>query len=228
MRGLLVLLLTLLSVSVFANQKSKIIFDKNVPAGVQERFFQDLSFLNNVELSQETPFHLKIFGAFNKGSSYRSFFEERIKTVGYDEDPSNNAMAYVHPFYLNKMFFARNFTKFSVPQVSRVAVMYHESRHTEVKNGMWMHEICPTPFIGDDGKEVVGEVSGVKLAGEPACDTTELGAYALGGILLNNISRFCENCNEKVKMDADFFADAAAKRIIDANAKKKLKMDFGE
>jgi len=228
MRGLLVLLLTLVSVSTFANQKSKIKFDKNVPADVQERVYEDLNFLNNIELTQETPLHLKIFRSFSKGTSYKSFFEERIHTVGYDDNPNNNAMAYVQPFYLNKMFFARNFIKFSVPQVSRVSVMYHEARHTEVSKGMWMHATCPTPFIGDDGKEVVGEVSGMKLAGEDACDTTELGAYALGGILLNNISRFCENCNEKVKMDATFFAEGAAKRIIDRDAKKKLKKDYGD
>jgi hypothetical protein len=228
MRELFVLLLTVVSLSVFAGQRSKIKLDKNVPADVQDRMLEDLNFLYNVNLTDESPLHKKIFGTFKKSASYKSFFETRIKSVGFDEDPSNTATAYVHSFYLNKMFFAKNFVKFSVPQVSRVSVMYHEARHTELSKLWWSHVECPTPFIGDDGKEVLGEVSGIKLEGKDACDTTELGAYALGGILLNNISRFCENCNEKVKMDADFYGDAAAKRIIDINAKKKLKRDFGE
>lgn len=222
MRGFVYLIVLLFSLPIFANQ---FVFDKNVTSEVKTQMLNDLNFIYQVELSRVSPLHTKIFGKFVKDKTYRSFFTSRVKKVGYDSTQTS-AMAYVQIFNPNKMYFALNFVKFKVPQVSRVLTMYHESRHTEYSKGNWTHATCPMPFIGEDGKEVVGETTGIKLAGLDACDTTELGAYALGGILLNNLSKFCSNCTEKVKMDANFYAEAARKRIIDAGAQKRLKVDY--
>ena len=44
--------------------------------------------------------------------------------------------------------------------------------------------------------------------------------------MLKNISKYCSNCNDKVKMDAALYADDQLGRIIDAGAKQQMKDDF--
>jgi hypothetical protein len=202
-------------------------FDKSVPKNIQSQMVQDLSFINGVKLTKQTGLHSKIFGEQIPGA-YKQYFETRIFHVEYDDDQTSNAMAYVNPWVANTMFLANNYIKYQQPQISRIMIVYHEARHTEAEHGNWSHAICPTPFIGEDGKEVVGIVSGMKLAGEAACDTTNMGAYATGSILCKNVAKYCENCTEKVKMDADLFAMDMMKRIIDVKARDEMKKDFAE
>ena len=218
----LTLVLACLSVSVVASAVS---FDSNVPAGVQEQMKQDLNFVTTIQGAKQTGLHAKIFGELN-GSSYQKFFEQRIKSVGYNNCGGGNAVACVYPFLGKKMFITDNYIKFSHPQVARLMVVYHEARHTESENGNWSHATCPTPFLGEDGKEIKSIWTGATLAGEAACDVTPLGSYGSSTIMIKNISMHCENCNEKVKMDADMYAQDQLKRVIDAKAKADMKKDF--
>jgi len=64
------------------------------------------------------------------------------------------------------------------------------------------------------------------MEGKPACDKTELGAYATGLVMLKNIQKFCANCSEKVKMDAGIFGDDVLHRIIEARAKQAIVEDL--
>ena len=126
----------------------------------------------------------------------------------------------------SKMWLTQNFIQFSHPQIARMMVVYHESRHTETQNGNWPHATCPTPFLDKDGKDMVSIWTGATLAGEPACDVTPFGSYGSSMIMLKNISKFCSNCTDKVKMDAGIYADDQFKRVIDPKAIAEITADL--
>lgn len=220
MKILLVLAVTLSAVASFA-----VGFDSNVPADVQKQMVQDLEFMTTVHGTGQTGLHAKIFGQLD-GATYKSFFENRIKSIGYNSCGGGNAVACVYPMLGKKMFITDNYIKFSHPQISRLMVVYHEARHTESENGNWSHATCPTPFLDADGSEMKSIWTGATLAGQPACDVTPLGSYGSSTILIKNVSKFCDNCNEKVKMDASEYAADQMKRVIDAKAKEDMKNDF--
>ncbi|HLD99810.1 MAG TPA: hypothetical protein VJB59_06100, partial [Bdellovibrionota bacterium] len=137
------------------------------------------------------------------------------------------AVACVIPMYSSsKMWLTENFVKFSHPQVSRMMVVFHEARHTEVKNRNFPHATCPVPFKDADGQDMKSIWTGATLAGEPACDKTPFGSYGSSLIMLKNIQKFCLNCTDKVKMDAGLYADDQFKRIIDQNAIQAIKKDL--
>jgi hypothetical protein len=124
------------------------------------------------------------------------------------------------------MWLTENFIKFSHPQIARLMVVYHEARHTEAKSGFWGHDTCPTPFLDEDGKPMSSIWTGAPLAGEAACDSTAFGSYGSSTIMLKNISKFCENCSDKVKMDADMYATNQLGRIHKASVKQSMLDDF--
>jgi hypothetical protein len=210
----------LLSVSAFA-----VSFDGNVPEDIQNQMKQDLKFMETIKGSGQTRLHQEIFGAVD-GSTYKNFFETHINSVGKSACGGGNAVACVYPFLGKKMFITDNYIKFEHPQIARLMVVYHEARHTESQNGNWGHATCPTPFLGEDGKEIKSIWTGASLAGEPACDVTPRGSYGSSTILIKNVSMFCTSCSEKVKMDADIYAMDQMKRITSASAKAEMKKDF--
>ena len=124
------------------------------------------------------------------------------------------------------MWLTQNFITFSHPQVARMMVVYHESRHTESQNGNWPHDTCPTPFVDKNGNEIKSIWTGATLAGEAACDSTPFGSYGSSMILLKNIQKFCSSCTEKVKMDAGIYADDQFKRVTDAQAIASIQADL--
>ena len=126
------------------------------------------------------------------------------------------------------MWLTQNFVKFSHPQVARMMVVFHESRHTESQNGNWSHATCPSPFQDANGNDMKSIWTGASLAGEPACDVTPLGSYGSSTIMLKNIQKFCTNCSDKVKMDAGLYADDQFGRITDADAAKQMQDDFAK
>ena len=68
--------------------------------------------------------------------------------------------------------------------------------------------------------------TGAKLEGQPACDSTAFGSYGSSTILLKNVAKFCSNCTDKVKMDADMYATDQLGRIDDAQVKASMIADF--
>ncbi len=201
-------------------------FDTNVPSDIKTQMTADLGFMASVTGNGTSGLHQKIFGAVS-GPAYKTFFESRVSAIGMNDCGSAKAVACVIPFYNpSKMWLTQNFVKFSHPQIARLMIVYHESRHTESGNGNWSHATCPDPFVGADGKEIISIWTGSTLAGEPACDETPFGSYGSSMIMLKNVSKFCANCNEKVKMDAGFYADDQFKRIIDADAITAIKKDL--
>ena len=214
----------LLGVSL-SSQALAVQFDSNVPLAIQTQMNADLGFMNSLEGQYKTAFHQQIFGAFG-GNSYKKFFESHILEVGLDGCGLGNAVACVKPWAGKKMFLTNNFIKFSHPQIARMMVAYHEARHTEIENGSWAHDTCPTPFVNDDGSEKRSIWTGASLAGEKACDSTALGSYGSSTILLKNVALFCTNCTDKVKMDADLYATDQLGRIDEPAVKKAMLADF--
>ena len=203
-------------------------FDANVPADIKDQMLKDLAFMKGLTGNGATPLHRKIYGAVD-GGDYGKFFDTRVSAIGMNSCGSGNAVACVIPFRdPSKMWLTQNFIKFSHPQVSRMMVVYHEARHTETQNGNWSHATCPEPFLDANGKDMKSIWTGALLAGEPACDETPLGSYGSSTIMLKNISKFCSNCTDKVKMDAGLYADDQLGRIIDAGAKKEMQDDFAQ
>lgn len=211
---------------VLGLQVQALTFDSDVPKDIQNQMVQDLGFMNQLTGSGQTSFHKQIFNEVS-GSAYKTYFETRITSVGVDDCGGGAAVACVQPFFdPNKMWLTNNFIKFSHPQVARMMVVYHEARHSETRSGNWMHDNCPRPFRDENGKDMVSIWTGAKLAGEAACDSTYLGSYGSSTILLKNINKFCSNCSDKVKMDADIYAMDQLGRIDRADVKKAMLADF--
>jgi hypothetical protein len=212
--------------SIKGPRKPGFTFDKDVPADIQKQMLADLAFIKSIAGETATALHKKIFGKVD-GADYTKFFETRVSAIGMNSCGGGNAVACVIPFRdPSKMWLTQNFIRFSHPQVSRMMVVFHESRHTESQNGNWSHATCPTPFRDANGKDMKSIWTGAMLAGEPACDETPLGSYGSSTIMLKNIAKFCTNCTDKVKMDAGLYADDQMGRIIDADAKQEMKDDF--
>lgn len=210
----------------FGLQAQALTFDRDVPQDIQKQMLQDLAFMNELTGTSQTPFHKEIFNELS-GASYKTYFETRITSVGVDSCGGGAAVACVQPFFdPNKMWLTNNFIKFNHPQVARMMVVYHEARHSETRNGNWRHDTCPRPFRDENGKDMVSIWTGAKLEGEAACDSTYLGSYGSSTILLKNISKFCSNCSDKVKMDADIYALDQLGRVNRADVKKAMLADF--
>jgi hypothetical protein len=211
-----------------ANTALAVKYDANVPANIQQQMNEDLAFIGQVTGNGQTKFHKGIFGNVD-GATYTQFFNTRIFEVGMNGCGNGNAVACVIPFQNpNKMYLTKNFVQFSHPQVARTMVVFHESRHSESKNGNWMHDNCPVPFLDANGKDMQSIWTGAKLEGQPACDSTEKGSYGSSTIMLKNISKFCTNCSEKVRMDADIYATDQLGRIDVPAVKEAMIADFND
>ncbi len=216
-------LLAVLSLSSLA---SAFTFDSDVPQDIQAQMLADLKFMTTIQGNGVSNLHKQIFGNVD-GAAYDKFFNTRVTAVGMNSCGSDKAVACVIPFMdPSKMWLTQNFIKFSHPQVARMMVVYHESRHTESQNGNWPHATCPTPFLDKDGKEILSIWTGATLAGEAACDDTPFGSYGSSMILLKNIQKFCSNCTDKVKMDAGLYADDQFKRVTDPQAVADITADL--
>ncbi len=201
-------------------------FDQDVPKAIQEQMVQDLAFAAQITGTSQTPYHKQIYGNVS-GDVYKKFFQSHITSIGLDSCGGGPAVACVQPFFdPNKMWLTENFIKFSHPQVARLMVVYHEARHAETDHGNWMHDTCPTPFLDANGKDMASIWTGAKLQGQPACDSSYMGSYGSSTVMLKNISKFCANCSEKVKMDANIYATDQLGRIDKADVKKAMLADF--
>lgn len=201
-------------------------FDTNVPKTIQNQITQDLQFISTIQGNTQSTLHQQIFGAVD-GDTYSHFFNSRVTDIGLNGCGDGNAVACVIPFRSSsKMWITQNYIKFSHPQIARLMVVFHESRHTENENGNWAHATCPNPFLDAQNQPMKSIWTGADLASQPACDETPFGSYGSSMIMLKNISKFCTNCNGKVKMDAGIYADDQLKRIIDPQAIQEINEDL--
>lgn len=197
-------------------------FDSKVPPEIQQQVQDDLAFVGSVSGQTQSPLYQKIFGNL-EGAVLLKWFNDRVKKIGMSGCGNSNAVACVNPATgPDQMYLTENYVKFSHPQISRLMVLFHEARHTEIKNGFWRHATCPTPYRYDNGTDVRSIWTGAIIAGEAACDVTPFGSYGSSTILLGNVARHCESCTEKVKMDARLYAGDQVNRMTNINAKNDI------
>ncbi len=194
-------------------------FDSNVSEKLKAQVLSDFDLMQAASSIKESPIHQEIFGKI-EGANYLKWFENRVRFFGYTSCGGGGAVACVKPQYLNKIWVTGNYTGISHPQIARLMTLYHEARHTEVNNGNWSHAKCPSNF---PHRSIW---TGKRLAGNYACDSTVYGSYASASVLLNNISKFCDSCSEKVKQDAKLYSDDQVKRVVDKTAIARLQQDF--
>jgi hypothetical protein len=201
-------------------------FDADVPADIQAQMTSDLGFVSTIQGNGASSLHQQIFGQVD-GPTYQKFFESRVQAVGLNDCGNGAAVACVIPMIdSSKIWLTQNYIKFSHPQIARLMVVFHESRHTEDQNGNWGHATCPTPFLDKNGQDMKSIWTGASLAGQPACDVTPFGSYGSSMIMLKNVSKFCTNCGDKVKMDAGIYADDQFGRVIDPGAIQQINKDL--
>jgi hypothetical protein len=200
-------------------------FDKDVPADLQRQLGLDLAFVGSLSGKNTSPLHNQIFGQMG-GPSYLRFFADRIKMVGlYDWDKKPVVACVIPSISPAKMWLSGSYIKTSQPQIARIMIVFHESRHGDPENENWRHVNCPDPFRDANGKDMLSILTGVPLAGKPGCDASPLGSYGSSIIMLKNIQRYCTNCTEKVRMDAGLYADDQLARITDSNARNAIRND---
>jgi len=200
-------------------------FDPDVSPDLKKEILADFSFVNSIKSSSATPLHQKIFGEVS-GATYIAWFAKRVFAVGLDDCGNPNAVACVQPQFANKIWMTPNYTKFNHPQIARLSVVYHEARHTEADHDNWAHAECPTPFKNAQGQDMHSIWTGALLQGEPACDVTAFGSYGSATIFLKNIAKYCSNCGDKVRADADLYANDQLGRIIDPASRNAMIADF--
>ena len=225
MKSIFTVLVTITSFTSIAQADFR--YDSNLEASTKAQMQNDVTFMSGIEGMSASPMHQKIFGKVD-GATYFKWLTSRVFSIGKDGCGSPNAVACVIPMKdNNKMWLTPNFTKFDHPQVARVSIVYHEARHTESQNGNWSHATCPKPFKGEDGQDKRSIWTNALLEGQPACDITPYGSYGSQAILLKNIAKYCQNCNSKVKADAELFGNDQLGRIIDAASLTAMKKDLG-
>lgn len=195
-------------------------FDSDVSASLRRTVLQDLAFVETIQGSESTELHREIFGPV-QGGNYLQWFSSRVFYFGVDRCGGSAAVACVKSSFPNKMFVTKNFIRSSVPQVGRVSTLFHEARHTEFDRGMWPHATCPSDFPHRS------RYTGRSLAGSRACDSTPYGSYASAAVLMINIARNCETCNEKTRLDAEVYGLDQRNRVLGA-AGQALQFDFQE
>lgn len=148
---------------------------------------------------------------------------------------SETAVACVIPLFSpDKMRVTQNFVEMNSPQIARMSVLFHEAKHTEYnapeKEGdpdlrFWMHVKCPSPFVDEKNQERMSIWTGAPLAGVDGCDMVADGAYGTVVVMLKNISKYSTNTSEKLKADAEIYANDQQIRVTDAAAHEKLLKD---
>ncbi len=225
MKGIIFSLLLVGALAAQADVK----FDRSISESTKTQITEDLGFVKTMEGKGGSALYQQIFAkAALNGTDLMDFFGQRISTFSMNSCGGGNAVAAcVIPWMdSHTMWITPNYVKNNIPQIFRISIIFHESRHTEDEHGNWGHATCPTPYLDDNGKDIVGIISGTKMAGMPACDNQAIGAYGLQAVLLKNIEKNCSNCNQKVQMDAKLFGDDSIYRISNLAARKQLKNDL--
>ncbi len=209
------------SISISASATPQ--FDRDVPDTVKQGLLTDLEFVGAVKGTSTGLYYKQIFGENSlSGLTLTKFFDERVVSVGLDECGGPPAAACVKPNEPTKMWLTNMYINNNIPQMLRMSVLFHESRHTEVKNNNWHHAICPTPYLDANGKDIVGIISGVKMEGKPACDVVAFGSYGLQAVLLKSLQTSCASCNEKLVLDAKLYGNDTLNRISDLKTRNSM------
>lgn len=213
----------------FSNFAMALEFDSDVPATVKSQMIEDLKLVGSFQGDSASEIYKRIFEIQTMtGSNLVTFFNSHVEEVGMDSCGGGPSVAACVYGASSKMWLTPNFVKNNIPQIYRISMIFHEARHTESYNWGWGHATCPTPYRDEKGQDIVGIISGAKMAGQPACDNTVMGSYGLQAVLLKNVEKHCDNCTEKLKQDGQLFGDDTIKRISNLSERQKIREDLNK
>lgn len=178
--------------------------------------------MRDLKVTSPSSLHSQIFGA--EDGAYLRFFEQRVKSFSMgDCGGSKGAIACVisskDP---TKIWLTDMYLTYNADPVWRVAILLHESRHTEGLH----HVMCPDSFDDGLGHGIQSIVGSREYAGNRACDDKALGAYGIEIIFLRNIERSCASCSASTRDTAGVNALDTYMRVIDLTARKTLYADL--
>jgi hypothetical protein len=179
----------------------------------------DLKAISKIKGTQASKLNDEVFRSTNgiSGEGYLKFFLDRVKQIKMDPNP---LAKYVASFSNSTMYIGKTYLE--APAMARLTTLIHESAHDRDFRG---HAKCPIPFLDENGKDRVSEISGVKLEGKSACAERFADAYVTEFIFLKNTVSYCLNCSAKMKTDAKFYADKVLIRVLDEKLKDQLATD---
>ncbi len=179
----------------------------------------DLQKLIEIQGSQSTPLHDKIFGGGIDGELYAKFFQRRVSFVSYRASLSSIFIAAFIPSTREMVVSNKSL---NVPWVLRMGVLIHEARHADG----YGHAKCPSPYLDENGEAIRSTWTGATLQGKALCDRTAVGSYGTEIVFYRNIERYCTNCTVEDSKVAGQEADRLMLRIISPNGKKELEDDL--
>lgn len=194
------------------------------------RVYRDLNGISEMKFGLTSPYFQKIFGG-SEASNVVEFFDRHVSKIEWSADCPNGVIARVAVG--GDMQVCSEFLRASTPQVLRMSTLIHEARHMEKNHGNWPHVACPTPYTF----EIESTPFQFKGHGLPLeCDVNEFGGYGVEYAFLRSVVDSCENCSEKMKLDAQLLSDedrivriadhkAALRLIISANLHPSLAAD---
>lgn len=223
-----VLTTALVSLVLWASSAWGLSYEPSVPPQLAQRIRADLGFVELIRGGPATPLHRKVFGE-TLGTDDLIWFENRVERIGYThaigEQRGTTAYNDSADGQRHHIVVTDWFARPDMPQIARISILFHEARHSEESGAYWPHRKCPKPFRDANGREMRSSYTGLPLAGEYACDATALGAYGVSVIMLMNLAHSCQNCNEKVRNDAAFYAADQLQRLLLRSDRERIKDD---
>ncbi|MBS1958756.1 MAG: hypothetical protein JST80_04715 [Bdellovibrionales bacterium] len=182
-------------------------FDSDISEDLKTQVNSDLASLKAIHLVNSSVLNDSVFG---KNHDYTTWLLDRVQKFGFGKS-DRTAVAYFQSISAGKIWVTKNYIKYPLPMIYRVSTFLHEARHTEDEFNY--HADCPKPYKLSNGEPVLSYYSKRPLAGDDACDDSAVGAYGIEGIFYRNIVRYCDNCTDKVKADAEIQFEESLKRV---------------
>ncbi len=197
--------------SLQAQASQNVDFSSQVPATFKT--FLDRAFETFFTLKGDTssPLHKQIFQGSVSGSTYKKWFQARVKKIEIMEDCNLTAKidseGPAGVIYISK---CANLAPQENEMFYWLSVLFHEARHLEPQFSFWRHNVC------------------VNASGEAdACDSSPLGSFGLEKVLAGNILKHCLNCDLNIKVQAQaVFDDSITWRKLSLSAVEKIEQDL--
>jgi hypothetical protein len=186
--------------------------------------FEDMEFLERIELVHRTPLYASLIGEssprhlMRKVSRWVSRFSYSQTLAGYFlaiADRSGNESPERGQVFLYPLLFSHN-----VPMIKRVSTLVHEARHFELPYSRTHHAACPARSV--NGTPLISLATFQSLEGKHGCDHSGVGAYGTEYVFLTNIAMFCESSSSEVRRVAGDEAEIIIHRIVDRDEQRRL------
>ena len=216
--------ITEFSISLNMDGKKEIVALTKFSDDITAKILNDLRSLLSIQGSTATPLHKKFFGDGPlDGLSYLAYVMRVHDIFEYDASMVSSA-----PFLqagIDRIYFGKSYFYSSFPLVVRLSALIHEAVHNDTSEA---DQLCPVPFLDEKGRDKITLYGKVKLEGLPACADKYDGPYGRQVVMLKNIEKYCESCDEKMRLEAGRFANELLERFISMEAKKALIDDFSK